>query len=81
MDRQQLVLIAPPPMRPGAWVTEERLPGASAALIAAYQALAARLDVRFVDTAGWNIDLTFDGVHFSENGHRTFARRLYQALQ
>lgn len=81
MDRQQLVLIAPPPMKPGAWVTEEWLPGASVALIAAYQALAVRMGVRFVDTASWDIELTFDGVHFSENGHRTFARRLYQVLQ
>lgn len=28
-----------------------------------------------MDTRHWNIDLTFDGVHFTEAGHHTFAEK------
>ena len=43
--------------------------------------LAQRLGTWFVDTEHWKIDLTFDGVHFSEQGHRTFAQRLSLILR
>ena len=36
--------------------------------------------VRFVDTSPWNIPLGYDGVHFSEEGHRMFAKKLREAL-
>lgn len=81
LPREKVVLIAPPPMKLGAWVTEDRLPEDSLRLIQAYRALARRLGNRFVDTEHWEIDLTFDGVHFSEQGHRTFAERLYPILR
>lgn len=81
LHREQIVLIGPPPMKPGAWVTEERLLTDSAQLAAAYQALAQKLGTRFIDAGGWEIDLTFDGVHFSEEGHRVFAEKLYWALK
>ena len=68
-----LLLLAPPPMRRGAWVTEERLLRESALLGPAYAALASRLGVPFADSGQWNIELVFDGVHFSEKGHRAFA--------
>lgn len=35
--------------------------------------LAAKYGVEAVDAADWNVPLTFDGVHFSEKGHRVFA--------
>lgn len=60
-----VLLLVPPPMRPGTWVTEERLLTQSARLGGCYGALARRLDIGFADTAPWNVDLTFDGVHFS----------------
>ena len=81
LPREQIVLIGPPPVKPGAWVTEERLLADSVGLAAAYQALSQKLGTRFVDAGGWEIALTFDGVHFSEEGHRTFAENLYLALK
>ena len=46
----------------------------------AYQLLAKRLNIPFADTAGWGVKLTFDGVHFSENGHHTFAQKILGEL-
>lgn len=76
-----VLLIAPPPMRPGAWVTEPRLLVESAQLASAYQALAGRLGVFFGDAGPLEIELLFDGVHFSEAGHRTFARGVQTMLE
>lgn len=30
-------------------------------------------------TRGWNIELTFDGVHFTEMGHHMFAKCLFDS--
>jgi len=80
MENQQILLIAPPPMKIGAWVTEEHLLHDSVQLITAYQQLADENEYRFADTSTWGIAVTFDGVHFSEAGHRTFAEKLCQLL-
>lgn len=81
LDREKILLIGPPLVRMGAWVTEERLVAESAQLSAAYETVAKKLGTHFVDGGGWEIGLTFDGVHFTEQGHRTFAEELYRALQ
>lgn len=72
----KLLLIAPPPMKPGAWVSDPKLIGSSLELANRYQALAARLDIGFADAGDWNIPLAFDGVHFTQEGHRAFAAGL-----
>ena len=41
-----------------------------------YKALCERFGISFVDAAEWGISLTFDGVHFSEEGCRKFAARM-----
>ena len=46
-----------------------------------FQLLAERFGVRFADTASWNVELCFDQVHFSENGHRIFAEKIIQLLK
>ena len=76
----QLLLIAPPPMKRGAWVTEESLITESVKLAEVYQALSQKLGIAFVNAGQWNVDLTFDGVHFTEEGHRAFAEGLYTYL-
>ena len=76
-----LLLIAPPLMQPGVWVTEERLLRESAMLGAEYDALAKKLGVPFADSAHWGVEVVFDGVHFSEDGHRAFANGLRPFLQ
>lgn len=76
-----ILLIAPPPMRPGAWVTEPRLSAESAKLSSVYKALAQRLGIFFFDAGQLGVKLLFDGVHFSESGHRTFADGIQTALK
>ena len=77
----RLLLIAPPPMVPGAWVGEARLLTQSARLGGCYGALAQRLGIAFADAGNWGVGLTFDGVHFSEAGHRAFAAGAEAALR
>lgn len=31
---------------------------------------------KYVDTTGWGLDLAYDGIHLSEDGHRTFAKKM-----
>ena len=75
-DQARILLIAPPPMQRGEWVTSQELINASEELNRGYKALSERLGMAFADTGDWNIPLTYDGVHFSEEGHRAFAEGL-----
>ena len=52
----------------------------SAALGKAYCNLAKRLGVSFVDAGQWQIELAYDGVHFTPAGHRAFAKGLLKVL-
>ena len=76
----KILLIAPPPVAFGAWVQEQRLIDASAELAVQYRALAERLGVRFADAGAWGVDLAYDGVHFTEQGHRAFAEEIWKEL-
>ena len=75
------ILIAPPPMKRGEWVPTEDLITASRELAVQYALVAQRLSIPFVNTRHWDIPLAFDGVHFTEEGHRIFARRLLETLK
>lgn len=75
------LLIAPPPMTLGAWVSDSKTVEASHALAGYYQEAAHRLGIQFADSGTWGISLTFDGVHFSEGGHLAFANGIVQAIK
>ena len=77
---KQILLVVPPPMTRGAWVPTDELATESIHLAEEYKFLAEKLNISFVDTHYWNIDLTFDGVHFTESGHHTFAENLRKEL-
>ncbi len=76
-----VLLIAPPVMKLGAWVPSEKLVEESAKLSGLYRKLAGTAKVSFADAENWGIDLTYDGVHFSEKGHSAFAKRLAEILE
>ncbi len=78
--RTRFLLVSPPPMVPGTWITEPRLLRESARFAPCYRLTAERLGVGFADAGAWGIDLAFDGVHFLPAGHRAFARRLLERL-
>ena len=81
LPQQPILLLSPVPMAAGAWVQETRLLEESARLGSLYAALAQKHIVAFADAAQWNVPLTFDGVHFSEGGHRRFSTGLLAWLK
>lgn len=80
LDTSKILLVGPPPMRRGEWVSEQKLIDSSVAISFEYKNLCERLGVRFVDTTTWDIPMTFDGVHFAEEGHSDFADRIVNYL-
>lgn len=81
LPRDRILLIAPPPMRRGEWVTSQQLVDDSRTFAQCCRSLAERLDVRFADAGDWNILMAYDGVHFTEQGHRAFAAGLLEVLK
>lgn len=81
LPRRPVLLVSPPPMIPGTWVTEERLLTESRELPLLYEALARKLGISFADSGKWGVELLFDGVHFSEAGHHAFAAGMREAMQ
>ena len=76
LERSRILLVAPPPLVRGTWVPAQKLIDASGELRQRYRALSDRLGVAFADAGTWNIPLAYDGVHFTEEGHRRFAEAL-----
>lgn len=76
-----LLLIAPPPMVWGDWAADEGLLRESVRLAAVYRALAQTRGLPFADSGAWGIALSHDGVHFTPEGHRAFARGLDTLLE
>lgn len=81
LEKNRILLLAPPPMQLGEWVPHQALIDASIQLSRRYRALAKQVGVRFADTGEWDIPMTFDGVHFTGQGHRAFAEGLYNYLK
>lgn len=81
LDRSKILLIAPPPVQLGAWVPSQRLIDDSHTFARLCRSLAEHLDIRFADAGKWDISLAYDGVHFTEQGHRAFAARLLEGLK
>ena len=77
----KILLIAPPPMRFGDWVQTQELIDESVRLGRLYRSLAEKLGLAFADAGKWGVALTFDGVHFSPEGHAAFARGLINILR
>lgn len=77
----KVLLIAPPPMKLGAWVNDSEVLEESRRLAGCYEALAQRLGVYFANAGTWGVGLAFDGVHFSEQGHRAFAEGMRKTLE
>lgn len=79
--RDRVLLIAPPPMSRGAWVPDQQLIENSREYARRCRSLAGRLGIGFADAGDWNIPMAYDGVHFTEEGHRAFADGLLKTLK
>ena len=80
LERNRILLIAPPPMTLGEWVPSPQLIDSSRIFARLCQALAERMGIRFADAGQWGISLAHDGVHFMEQGHKAFAAGLLKIL-
>lgn len=76
----KILLVAPPPMAAGAWVSDHRTLEESRRLAGCYERVAHQLSIAFADAGTWGVGLTYDGVHFSEEGHLAFAKGIRAAL-
>ena len=81
LERGKILLIGPPPVTLGAWVPDQRLVDASRTFARLCRALAKQMGIRFADAGTWGVTLTYDGVHFTEQGHRAFAAGLLEVLK
>ena len=79
--QSKILLIAPPPVTLGAWVPSAKLIDDSCTFARLCQALAERMGIRFADAGKWNISLAYDGVHFTEQGHKAFAAGILEELK
>ena len=46
-----------------------------------FRALAQKYGILFADAGKWNIPLAFDQVHFSEEGHKVFAGKIFDVIR
>ena len=81
LDRSTILLIAPPPVTLGAWVPSAKLIDDSRTFARLCRAFAERMGIRFADAGKWDIPLAYDGVHFTEQGHKAFAAGLLEELK
>ena len=75
-EGKRILLIAPPHLQFGEWVQSEDYLDESCELAGYYREVANNNGCMFADAGEWDIELTFDGVHFSEEGHKIFAQKL-----
>lgn len=75
-----ILLISPPVLQYGEWVMDDDIVEESQELGGAYRELAERKDCVFADSGEWDIEMSFDGVHFSQEGHAVFAQKLEEIL-
>ena len=79
-EGKRILLIAPPHLQFGEWVQNEDYLDESCELADLYREVANNTGCMFANAGEWDIELAFDGVHFSEEGHRRFARKLNELL-
>ena len=74
-------MIAPPKILPH---MEENLEEAEAQrkrLATMLDIIAQEFGIFFADASEWDLDLSFDGIHLSAEGHAEFARHMEEILQ
>lgn len=81
VDRSKILLIAPPHLRYGAWVTDPEMLRASETLSEAFRVLSLESAILFADAQDWNVEIAYDGVHFTEQGHRHFAEGILKSIK
>lgn len=81
IERVAILVIGPLPVARGAWVATEERVRESVELADRCRDMAEKCGFRYTDGRDWGVELTYDGVHFSEKGHRAFAEGLYNVVR
>ena len=81
LDRSNILLIAPPPLAMGEWVPGRQLIDASRSFARCCLSLARQMGIPFADAGEWQVALAYDGVHFTQQGHKAFAAGLLEQLR
>ena len=76
-----VLLLCPPVVQAGEWVSGPEVVRESQRLAGLYRIIAEQNDCRFADTSEWDIETGFDGVHFTETGHSSFAKGILNVLE
>ena len=71
-----LLLISPVPVKHGAWVENQKICEETEKFAFYNRKLSEKSGTDFVDAGEWKIPLAYDGVHFTEEGHRIFAENI-----
>lgn len=77
----QVMLLAPPELKRGSWVENDAYVIESQKLGVLYEEVARVSGVKCIDCGKWDVDLLYDGVHLSEEGHATFAMKIKDIMQ
>ena len=77
----ELCLLAPPVMKRGSWVSDDRIVTESQKIGELYGILAEQLGIKCINCGKWELSLLYDGVHLSEEGHAKFAEKLISELE
>ena len=77
---QKVVLLSPPRMCLGEW-TDPVIVNESLKFGTVYEAVALEQGVDFLDVSEWDLPLCYDGVHFTEEAHLSFAENLISRYQ
>ena len=80
LPRCALCLLTPPVFACGSWIEDSEQAAESRQLAIYYEQLARRQGISCIRTDDWAIPLCFDGVHFTGEGHRLFAKKLLKEL-
>ena len=80
MPSERILLIAPPVLKPGTWVSDPKAILESGHLAEVYRGIAEQEQTAFADASAWESEVLSDGVHFSPAGHARFAAKLAEIL-
>lgn len=80
MGSMKIALITPPPIKI-AGEAGRAYQTSMEQVCAGYRETAQRHGWLLIDTENWDLDMAYDGVHLSEQGHRTFAARMAEKLK
>ncbi len=73
-DEKSVLVLAPPILCPGTWVDGTSSVNASIKYVELCKKISEINRVHFCDTGKWNVPLSYDGVHFTEEGHLIFSQ-------